>query len=99
MHGAASRVVSLVIIILLSSNLLTPLDSLEQERISNTLEENNSLSFGSNSGSNFVIEPGVGTNILVNITNNALISDFANVSIFSSSGWNIVWPRNSPNNR
>ena len=95
MHGAASRVVSIVIIILLSSNLLTPLDSLEQERISNTLEENNSLSFGSNSGSNFVIEPGVGTNILVNITNNALISDFANVSIFSSSGWNIVWPRNS----
>lgn len=95
MHGATARLVTFAIIILLSSNLLGPVHSLEEQSSSNTSKESSSLSFGSNSGSNFVIEPGVGTNILVNITNNALISDYANVSIVSSSGWNIVWPRNS----
>ena len=95
MQGATSRLVTFAIIILFTSNLLIPVHSLEEQSSSNTPKESSSLSFGSNSGSNFVIEPGVGTNILVNITNNALISDFANVSIISSSGWNIVWPRNS----
>ena len=95
MHGATSRLVSLAIIILFSSNLLIPVHSLEERSMSNVTKESSSLSFGSNSGSNFVIEPGVGTNILVNITNNALIPDSANVSIISSSGWNVVWPRNS----
>ena len=95
MHGATSRLVTLAIIVLLSSNLLIPVHSMEEQGMSNVTRESSSLSFGSSSGSNFIIEPGVGANILVNITNNALISDFANVSIVSSSGWNIAWPRNS----
>ena len=95
MHGATSRLATLAIIILFSSNLLIPVHSLEERSMSNVTKESSSLSFGSNSGSNFVIEPGIGTNILVNITNNALIPDSANVSIISSSGWNVVWPRNS----
>jgi len=93
MHGATSRLVALSIIILFSSSLLITIEPLESEVTSNSIEQTSHLSFGSTSGSNFVIDPGVGTNILVNITNNATISDSANISITSSSGWNIVWPR------
>tara|TARA_Y100001968_G_scaffold325786_1_gene367642 strand:+ start:777 stop:2795 length:2019 start_codon:yes stop_codon:yes gene_type:complete len=74
---------------------LVTIEPLENQISNNSSESTSALSFGSSSGSNFIIEPGVGTNILVNITNHALIPDTANVSIISSSGWNVVWPRNS----
>ncbi len=95
MLGATSRLVACVIIILFSTSILVTIEPLENQISNNSSENTSALSFGSSSGSNFIIEPGVGTNILVNITNHALIPDTANVSIISSSGWNVVWPRNS----
>ncbi len=49
------------------------------------------LLFGSTSGSNFRVAPGVGFNLAVNITNAASESDSAIVSLDSLSGWPIHW--------
>ncbi len=49
------------------------------------------LAFGSQSGSNFKIDPGVTTFISMNITNLANFSDSANVSVSTQSGWDISW--------
>mgnify|MGYP001428099632 CR=1 FL=1 len=95
MVGASLRVIPILITILFTSSLLVSADTFEGNVGHNPTKDTNSLIFGSISGSNFVIEPGVGANILVNITNQGSIADSANVSVTSVSGWNIVWPRNS----
>lgn len=95
MHGASIRLLAMFLATLLSMSMLVSPSPLEEEIVDHVDSQTSALTFGSSSGSNFVIDPGVGTNILVNITNNASITDNANVSIVSSSGWNIVWARNS----
>ena len=95
MHGASIRLLTMFLAALLTMSMMVSPSPLEEEIVGHVDTQTSALTFGSSSGSNFVIDPGVGTNILVNITNNASITDNANVSIISSSGWNIVWARNS----
>ena len=95
MHGAKLRLLTLSLVAILSTSMLFSTTSLDEEFSSLAPKQTSALLFGSTSGSNFIIEPGVGTNILVNITNQASITDNANVSIVSTSGWNVIWARNS----
>ena len=53
--------------------------------------EGSDLVFGSNDGSNFILPPGGGSGIAVNLTNYASFSDIADISITSDSGWEITW--------
>ncbi|MEE2812417.1 MAG: hypothetical protein VX627_05265, partial [Candidatus Thermoplasmatota archaeon] len=49
------------------------------------------IQFGANSGSNFIIAPGITTGIAVNITNHAQFDDSAQISIITQTGWNMTW--------
>ena len=63
-----------------------------------TNESNESaLIFGSNSGSNFRIEPGVAPNLAVNLTNHASFADIGSVRILTQTGWDMTWTRGSGN--
>jgi len=53
--------------------------------------EGSDLVFGSNDGSNFILPPGGGSGIAVNLTNYASFSDVTDITIISDSGWEITW--------
>jgi len=57
----------------------------------NNSNSTSNLMFGSQSGSNFKIDPGVTTFISVNITNLANFSDSAGIHVNTQSGWEIAW--------
>ena len=71
MHGASIRLLSMFLATLLTMSMMISTSPLEEEIVGHVDTQTSALTFGSSSGSNFVIDPGVGTNILVNITNNA----------------------------
>ncbi|MDP6857198.1 MAG: hypothetical protein QGH13_06680 [Candidatus Thalassarchaeaceae archaeon] len=95
MHGGTLRLLTLSLVAILSTSTLFSMTALDEDFSSDAPKQTSALLFGSTSGSNFIIDPGVGTNILVNITNQGSITDNANVSIISASGWNVVWARNA----
>ena len=56
------------------------------------------LEFGVSGVSQFVVDPEVRTNLAVNITNNAVISDDVTFSISTQSAWNWGWTMNQTSN-
>ena len=55
------------------------------------------LEFGVSGISQFVVDPEIRTNLAVNITNNALLSDDVTFSISTQSSWNWGWTMNQTN--
>jgi len=55
------------------------------------------ISFGSQSGSNFIMEPGISAGIAVNISNNASFTDLVNIHLISDTGWNTSWSNGDGN--
>ena len=56
------------------------------------------LEFGVSGISQFVVDPEIRTNLAVNITNNALLSDDVTFSISTQSSWNWGWVMNQTSN-
>jgi len=53
--------------------------------------EASNISFGSQSGLNLMQPPGGAVGVSVNITNNASFSEVVNISVSSTTGWDVSW--------
>lgn len=62
-----------------------------------TIARNSSLSFGVVDDSEFIVDPGVRTNLAVNMTNNGQYEDDVTFSLSTNSGWQWGWNMDSVN--